>query len=217
MSNKKIAVTKKPNLPYYIAAATFAVLSIIFIPHTVFGFLAVGAVSAIAFFIVRAASREVTVYKDRPSLGVPEIDEAVNSLYTASETFTRVQPLFFSRSTDASNYLFSMKASADGMISNLTAHPEDVKIARKFINLYLPMVVKMMNNYEEMYRQGNKGENISASMEAIEGSLVSIDDAFKRQLDAQFANDNLDVATDIEVLDAIMGQSSNINAKNNDK
>jgi len=42
-------------------------------------------------------------------------------------------------------------------------------------------------------------------MSAIEGSLVSIDDAFRRQLDAQFANDNLDVTTDIEVLDALMG------------
>ena len=59
-----------------------------------------------------------------------------------------------------------------------------------------------------MYRQGNKVENIDSTMSAIEGSLVSIDDAFKRQLDAQFANDNLDVATDIEVLDAMLGQQN---------
>ena len=97
-----------------------------------------------------------------------------------------------------------MKASVDSMITNLTAHPEDYKIARKFITLYLPMVVKMINSYREMYKQGNRGENINASLSAIEGSLVSIDDAFKRQLDAQFANDNLDVTTDIEVLGALM-------------
>ena len=96
------------------------------------------------------------------------------------------------------------------MISNLTAHPEDLKIVRKFINVYLPMVVKMLNNYEEMYRLGTKGDNVISSMNAIEGAMISIDDAFRRQLDAQFANDNLDVATDIEVLDVIMGKTSDI-------
>jgi len=205
MSNRKIAVSKRSTAPYYSAAIAFAVLSFIFIPHTIWGFLAIAAISAGIFFLVDKLTKEVTVYKDRPATGVPELDDAVNALYEASELFAKTQPLFFSRSTEASDYLLSMKATTDGMISNLNAHPEDVKIVRKFINLYLPMVVKMINNYEEMYRQGNKGGNIEASMSAIEGSLVSIDDAFKRQLDAQFANDNLDVTTDIEVLDALMG------------
>ncbi len=205
MNKRKIELTKRSTAPYYVAAIAFAVLSFVFVPYTVWGFLIVGALTAIAFFVTKALAKEVTVYKDRPSSGVPQLDETVNALYEASETFTKAQPLFFSRSTEASDYLLSIKASTDGMISNLTAHPEDVKIVRKFINLYLPMVVKMMNNYEEMYKQGNKVGNIDSSMTAIEGSLISIDDAFKRQLDAQFANDNLDVTTDIEVLNAIMG------------
>jgi len=205
VDNRKIAVSMRSTAPYYSAAITFAALSLIFVPYTIWGFLLIAAISAAIFFIVRKFAKEVTVYKDRPATGVPELDDAVNYLYEASELFSKAQPHFFSRSTVASDYLLSMKASTDGMISNLTAHPEDVKIVRKFINLYLPMVVKMINNYEEMYKQGNKVDNINASMSAIEGSLVSIDDAFKRQLDAQFANDNLDVTTDIEVLDALMG------------
>ena len=205
MSKRKIAVSKKSTAPYYITAITFALLALIFTPRTLLGFILITAVSAAVFIASLKLTKDVTVYKDRPLLGVPELDEALSALYAASEKFTAVQPLFFSRSTEASNYLLSIKASTDGMISNLTAHPEDLKIVRKFINLYLPMVMKMIGNYEEMYRQGNKVGNIDASMSAIEGSLVSIDDAFKRQLDAQFANDNLDVTTDIEVLDALMG------------
>ena len=210
MDRRKIAVMRKTTSPYYFTALTYALLTLIFSPHTIVGFLLIGTVSAGVFILVRKVTKDVTVYKDRPSLGVPEMDEALNSLYEATDLFTKVQPLVFSRSTEASDHLLSMKASADGMISNLTAHPEDLKIGRKFINLYLPMVVKMLKNYEEMYRQGNRVENIDASMSAIEGSLMSIDDVFKRQLDAQFANDNLDVATDIEVLDALMGKDGNI-------
>lgn len=205
MNRRKIAVELRSTAPYYVTAAVFAVLSLIFVPHTVLSFIIIAAISAAVFFAVYKLTKNVTVYKDRPSLGVPELDEAIEALNGASELFTRVQPLFFSRSTEASDHLLSIKASTEGMITNLTSHPEDLKIVRKFINLYLPMVVKMMNNYEEMYRQGNKGDNIASSMSAIEDSLVSIDDAFCRQLDAQFANDNLDVTTDIEVLGAIMG------------
>ena len=205
MNRRKIAVPKHSTAPYYTAAIVYALLTLIFKPHTVIGFLFAGALTAAVFFAVFKLTREVTVYKDVPATGVPELDEALDSLNEAAETFTRIQPLVFSRSSDASDCLLSMRASTDGMIMNLTSHPEDVKIARQFINLYLPMVVKMLNNYEEMYRQGNRGDNIDASMKAIEGSLVSIDDVFCRQLDAQFANDNLDVTTDIEVLDALMG------------
>ncbi len=210
MDRRKIAFEKRSTAPYYSSAIAFALLTLIFTPYTVIGFLVIAAITSAVFFIARKLVKNVTVYKDRPSLGIPELDDAINDLTSASELFAKAQPLFFSRSTEASDYLLSIKASTDGMISNLAAHPEDLKIIRKFINLYLPMVVKMIGNYEEMYRQGNRTGNIDSSMKAIEGSLVSIDDAFKRQLDAQFANDNLDVTTDIEVLDALMG-GENIN------
>ncbi len=205
MSKKKIAVTKRTTAPYYSTAITFFLLALIFTPHTIVGFAVITAICVAVFFLVRKFSGDVTVYKDRPALGIPELDETINALNDASDLFTNAQPLFFSRSTEASDHLLSIKATTDGMAANLTAHPEDLKIIRKFATLYLPMVVKMIKNYEEMYRQGNKGDNINSSMSAIEGSLVSIDDAFRRQLDAQFANDNLDVTTDIEVLDALMG------------
>ena len=205
MDNRKIAVTKRSTAPYYSAAATFALLSLIFIPHTIGGFIVVTFISAAVFIIVRRFAGDVTIYRDRPSLGTPELDEALTSLYDASDKFSKIQPLMAENSPSGAGYLASIKASTDGMISNLSAHPEDLKIVRKFINIYLPMVIKMLNNYEEMYRLASKGDNIISSMNAIEGAMISIDDAFRRQLDAQFANDNLDVTTDIEVLDALMG------------
>ena len=211
MNNRKIAVNKRSNTPYYAAAATFALITLIFIPHTIAGFIVTFLITAAVFFVTRHFAKDVTVYKDRPSLGVPELDEALSSLENASATFARVRPLMAESSPSGAGYLASTKASTDGMISNLTAHPEDLKIVRKFINVYLPMVIKMLINYEEMYHLGTKGDNVISSMNAIEGAMISIDDAFRRQLDAQFANDNLDVATDIEVLDVIMGKTSDIN------
>ena len=205
MIKRKIEVSKRSTASYYSTAATFALPSLIFTPHSLAGFLVIGAICAAVFLITLKVTKNVTVYKDRPSLGIPELDEALAALGGASELFEKAQPLVFSRSTDASDKLLSIKASTDSIAQNLMSHPEDLKIARKFLNLYLPMVVKMMNNYIELYRQGTQGDNIVSSMEAIEGSLVSIDEAFKRQLDALFANDNLDVATDIDVLNALMG------------
>ncbi|HBA03166.1 MAG TPA: hypothetical protein DCW51_03920, partial [Clostridium sp.] len=51
-----------------------------------------------------------------------------------------------------------------------------------------------------------KGGNISTTIENIEGILSTIADAFEKQLDNLFADDALDISTDIKVLEAMLVQ-----------
>lgn len=202
-------VQKKPTMPIWTAAGVFIIAAIYFDFYNIFHFMATAAIAALVGWLVSKKAKPVTVWVDKPKSGIPELDEALAELSKASKCFDEARPIFFSRSTEAANYLSSMKASIDGMYKNLTAHPEDLKISRKFIAHYLPMVLKMVNNYTELAGHPEV-DNVASSMRAIEGALISIDDALKRQLDAQFANDNLDIATDIEVLNTVLGKGEEL-------
>lgn len=210
MNQNKIPVTKKSAVPIWAAAATFFIESLYFNFYKLSHYIVAGIAAAAVGFVVSKIAKPVTVWTDKPKSGNIELDNALSTLAEASEKLERAKPVFFSHSTEAANYIASMKASVDGMYTNLSSHPEDLKIAKKFLVHYLPMVLKMTDSYTELSQHPDV-DNIASSMRAIEGALVSIDDALKRQLDAQFANDNLDITTDIEVLNTVLSNDGNIN------
>ncbi|MBQ6691746.1 MAG: hypothetical protein IJN00_00265, partial [Clostridia bacterium] len=62
----------------------------------------------------------------------------------------------------------------------------------------------LLNSYAHFEKHGIEGENISAAKEKIEAILDTLVETFRRQLDALFTNDAMDVASDIEVLEQMM-------------
>ena len=75
---------------------------------------------------------------------------------------------------------------------------------RRFANYYLPTTLKLLNAYDRMAAQKISGENVSGSMQRISAMLDAAADAYRRQLDALFANQALDIETDITVLETML-------------
>ena len=51
------------------------------------------------------------------------------------------------------------------------------------MSYYLPTTIKLLRSYDELSRQGVSGENITGTMEKVEGMLGTIVLAFEKQLD----------------------------------
>lgn len=93
---------------------------------------------------------------------------------------------------------------SDKIVEDAIADPSDVPQIKKFLDYYLPTTIKLLNAYDRMGAQGIQGENISNSMQSIEEMLDTAVTAYQKLLDSLFANQALDVETDIEVMNTLL-------------
>ena len=93
---------------------------------------------------------------------------------------------------------------SDKIIEDAVNDPNDVPQIKKFLDYYLPTTIKLLNAYDRMGAQGIEGNNISGTMQSIEEMLDTAVGAYKKLLDSLFANQALDVETDIEVMNTLL-------------
>jgi uncharacterized membrane protein YgcG len=103
-------------------------------------------------------------------------------------------------------HITRMEVATDKIFRYIAKHPEDAPQIRKFMNYYLPTLLKLLNSYISLNEQGIKGGHISSTIENIEGILSTIADAFEKLLDNLFADAALDISTDIKVLKNMLAQ-----------
>lgn len=84
--------------------------------------------------------------------------------------------------------------------------PSDIPQIKKFLNYYLPTTIKLLNAYDRMSSQGIEGENLDKSMKNIDEMLDTVIAAYKKRLDSLFANQALDIETDIEVMNSMLAR-----------
>ena len=92
----------------------------------------------------------------------------------------------------------------DKIVQDAIADPSDIPKIKKFMNYYLPTTIKLLNAYDRMSSQGIEGENIDKSMKSIDEMLDAAIAAYKKQLDSLFANQALDIETDIAVMNSML-------------
>ena len=85
-------------------------------------------------------------------------------------------------------------------------HPEKLPDIRRFIRYYMPTTLKLVKSYEEFESQPVHGENITKAEKEIEQALDTINSAFENLLDVLFADDVLDVSSDISTLETMLKQ-----------
>lgn len=97
-------------------------------------------------------------------------------------------------------------AVSDKIFQDAIHDPSDVPQIRRFLDFFLPTTIKLLNAYDRMGSQGIDGENISGSMRRIEDMLDSSIQAYKKQLDALFANQAADIQTDIDAMNSMLAR-----------
>lgn len=106
-----------------------------------------------------------------------------------------------------------IKGSVDRLIStigsihyHLKNDPSAASSARKFLDYYVPTVIKLLNSYIGFSKIPSPGANTSHAMAEIEKSMDTINSAFEKFLDDLFEDSRVDISSDISVLKTMMKQ-----------
>lgn len=171
-----------------------------------------------------AASRSKTAKEDKPSEG-REAENAPAEAHAPATKETRYSPevnaivddgklamkemgrLYASIGNPAiRSKINELMAISDKIVRDAIEDPSDVAQIRKFLDFYLPTTIRLLNTYDRMCAQDIEGENITGSKQRIEDMLDTAIDAYKKQLDALFANQAADIQTDIDTLNGMLAQ-----------
>ena len=94
----------------------------------------------------------------------------------------------------------------DKIVQDAITDPADIPQIKKFMTYYLPTTIKLLNAYDRMSSQGIEGENLDKSMKNINEMLDDAIEAYKKMLDSLFANQALDIETEIDVMNTMLAR-----------
>ena len=202
---------KKPVSPIYAVAITWLVYGLLFPLYALWHFLIAIVVTIVVWSVVnKIAKKRMPPPEPEPepepepvSYGA-EVDAIIAEGKRAQQEMGR---LYASISEPAvRSKITELMRVSDKIVQDAIHDPADVPQIKKFLSYYLPTTIKLLNAYDRMGAQGIQGENISGTMRRIEDMLDTAIEAYKKQLDSLFANQALDIETDIEVMNAMLAR-----------
>jgi hypothetical protein len=203
-------VVKKSVLPIYAAAGMWLIYCLFFPLYALWHFLVVIAATAVVFVIFKKLCpdkiievKEPEKPEPKPELS-PEVAAVVAEGKLAMSEMDRLKKSI--RNPEVKSKITQIMILSDKIVRNAEVDVTDLPRIKKFLNYYLPTTIKLLNAYDRMDEQGIRGENIGGTIKRIEDILDTIIAAYEKQLDALFADEALDIETDIEVLDGMLSR-----------
>lgn len=206
-------VVKKSPLPLYGAAAVW-VLWALFLPmYALWHFLPPVALSVLAFWglkklrpdkVLIVPDPEPAIPPEPVSTGNPEMDALMAERDRAVSEMRRLNDSI--EDAKISAQIDHMEAVTGKIFAHVAEHPKKLPQLRRFLNYYLPTTLKLLNAYDRMGDAGVSGANIDGAMGKIDALLNAVVLAYDKQLDALFADEALDISTDITVMEQMLAQ-----------
>lgn len=200
---------KTPSVyPIYSVAAAWLLYALCFPLYRLWHFLVAFLISFCVFqiakkiFPAKITYVEEQVPEPEPVSYGDEIDILIKEGNLAKTEMTRLRNEISNR--EVKDKIDELIVISDKIVEHATHDKEDVPRIKKFLNYYLPTTIKLLNAYDRMSDQGIDGKHISGTMTRIEEMLDTTIAAYKKQLDSLFANQALDIETDIEVMNAML-------------
>lgn len=196
---------EKSALPFYLVAALWVGYGMLFGLHSMSDFLLAAGLSLVVFiFSENAFKREVVVeVKPEPvSTGNEELDKVLADGEKALSELRRLDQSI--EDEKISRDIVELEKTAKAIFEQVKAQPEKLPGIRKLMDYYLPTTLKLLNAYDRMSVAGIGGENIDTTKGKVENMMTTIVESFKKQYDALFGADALDISTEISVLETMM-------------
>ena len=211
---------KKSVSPIYTFAITWLILSAVFPLYKIWGLLiTLGLCCGAAFIAGRLSAKksakeetkeqeavkaeEKRAAPEKKSYG-PEIDpileEGNRALSEMGRLYTSIKDV------EVRKKINEIMRITDKITQDAIEDPSDIPQIKKFMNYYLPTTIKLLNAYDRMSSQGIEGENLDKSMKNINEMLDAAIVAYKKRLDSLFANQALDIETDIQVMNTMLAR-----------
>ena len=134
----------------------------------------------------------------------PEIDPIVQE---GNKALSEMGRLYMSiKDTEVRGKINEIMRVTDKIVQDAINDPSDIPQIKKFMNYYLPTTIKLLNAYDRMSAQGIESENLDKSMKNINEMLDDAIEAYKKMLDSLFANQALDIETEIDVMNTMLAR-----------
>ena len=142
-------------------------------------------------------------YEEIVSTGNSELDEIldlgnsyIKQIHEANQNI---------RAEDVSRHIDHIEELTTKILKTIKEHPDYISKIRKFMSYYVPTTIKLLNAYASYEAMDVKVENVTKSMESIESSIQMIESSYEKLLDSLYENDLIDITSDIDVYEKMMG------------
>lgn len=199
-------IVHKSAIPLYVAAVTWLLYALLFPLYRLPHFLLAAAAAAVVGIVARLFCRDTVeeVPEEPETTGNEELDKMIADSKKAIAEMKRLDDNIADPAISAQ--IVRLQQLAGKIFAQVEQNPEKLPQIRKFMNYYLPTTLKILNAYDRMGEQGVSGENITSTMQKVEGMMSTIITAFEKQLDSLFGSEAMDISTDMVVLENMMAR-----------
>ena len=199
-------IVHKSAIPLYAAAVTWLLYALLFPLYRLPHFLLAAAAAAVVGVVSRLFCRDTVeeVPEEPETTGNEELDKMIADGKKAITEMKRLDDNIADPAISAQ--IVRLQQLAGKIFAQVEQNPEKLPQIRKFMNYYLPTTLKILNAYDRMGEQGVSGENITSTMQKVEGMMSTIITAFEKQLDSLFGSEAMDISTDMVVLENMMAR-----------
>lgn len=196
-------VKKKSPIPIYGFAAVWLIYCLFFPLYRLFHFIILAVISVIAYFVLSKLFPGTVEYIEEPkTTGMPDHDALLKEGEIAITEMKRLRDSIADPEIKAKTE--RIIELTDKIFKDLLEDPNDYKMIKRFSEYFLPTTIKLLNAYDRMSDINIDGENINATKQKITDILDTTITAYEKQYDALFANQALDIETDIIVLENML-------------
>lgn len=201
-------IMQKSAIPVYSAALPW-LLGALLLPFYKLWHFALAALFSIAIYFVMSRvipPKRIMVKVEQPpaNTGNADADAVINEGRVQVERLQELDDAIADERVSA--HVVRIGEICGKIFDYLAERPQKAPQLRLFLRYYLPTTLKLLESYRRMAGQNISGENISSAMRGVEGILSTIEEAFEKQLDHLFADEALDISTDITVLEGMMAR-----------
>lgn len=199
-------IVHKSAIPLYVAAVTWLLYALLFPLYRLPHFLLAAAAAAVVGIVARLFCRDTVeeVPEEPETTGNEELDKMIADGKKAITEMKRLDDNIADPAISAQ--IVRLQQLAGKIFAQVEQNPEKLPQIRKFMNYYLPTTLKILNAYDRMGEQGVSGENITSTMQKVEGMMSTIITAFEKHLDSLFGSEAMDISTDMVVLENMMAR-----------
>ena len=199
-------IVHKSAIPLYVAAVTWLLYALLFPLYRLPHFLLAAAAAAVVGIVARLFCRDTVeeVPEEPETTGNEELDKMIADSKKAIAEMKRLDDNIADPTISAQ--IVRLQQLAGKIFAQVEQNPEKLPQIRKFMNYYLPTTLKILNAYDRMGEQGVSGENITSTMQKVEGMMSTIITAFDKQLDSLFGSEAMDISTDMVVLEHMLAR-----------
>ena len=211
-------MVKRSSAPFYFAAAVWLLWGLLLPLYRLSDILLCAGASFLALTLGKAVfpdesyetpeekTQEASRAEEKKpeSTGNPEIDALIAERDKAVSEMKRLNANIPDETI--SRQIDHLEETTRKIIAQVVAEPGKLSQIRKFMSYYLPTTLKLLNAYDRMDSTGVSGANIDGTKGKIEEMLDTIVVAFDKQLDSLFADEALDISTDITVMEQLLAR-----------